>query len=386
MKRLEAAADLETELLGAIETWHERGQEIDDDAFNDLALGIFACQLRHNVPYARYCAARGVTLERMSDSWEAIPPVPAAAFKEAALATFDPARAALVFETSGTTRGTGGRHYMETAALYDAALLAGFDRSMLADGARLRYLNLVPNPVERPESSLGYMMARVAHERGTEKTGWYLQGEHLSVDAFLGDVRESVDRAEPVCIATTAFALAAVLDAAEERAQRFTLARASRIMETGGFKGRARTISREELYSRATRCLGIDETSIIGEYGMTELTSQWYDAIPSKTVIPSERSAARFATSREAPQVSARLKSSPPWLRARAVAADGTTLPDGVVGALVHVDLANLFSCVAIESEDLGATYGREIVLLGREAGAELRGCSLDAEMLLSRP
>ena len=38
---------------------------------------------------------------------------------------------------------------METAALYDAALLAAFDRFVLADGARLRFFNLVPSPAER---------------------------------------------------------------------------------------------------------------------------------------------------------------------------------------------------------------------------------------------
>ena len=81
-------------------------------------------------------------------SWEAIPAVPAPAFKEATLATFDARDAAVSFETSGTTDGKPGRHYLETTALYGAALLAGFDRFMLADGAALRYLNCVPNPLE----------------------------------------------------------------------------------------------------------------------------------------------------------------------------------------------------------------------------------------------
>ena len=79
------------------------------------------------------------------------------------------------------------------------------------------------------------------------------------------------------------------------------------------------------------------------------------------------------------------MKAGAAWLRARAVATDGSTLPDGVVGALAHVDLANLWSCVAVQTEDLGATFGRQIVLLGRDASAELRGCSLDAETLTVR-
>ena len=85
---------------------------------------------------------------------------------------------------------------------------------------------------------------------------------------------------------------------------------------------------------------------------------------------------------------SVRYKRSGPWLRPRVVGVDGTTLPDGVAGALVHVDLANRASCVAVATEDVGVmavdpvTGKRALVLIGRERGAELRGCSLDAEAL----
>ncbi len=354
------ARALDREVLAVIAAWRN-GMALSDAAFDDLALRIFSHQLQYNAPYARYAAALGVTQEAPPGSWQAIPPVPAAAYKEAALATFDQSCAALVFETSGTTRGSGGRHYMENAALYDAALLAGFDRFVLgASKQRLRYVNLVPNPRERPHSSLGYMMARVAYERGDGRTGWYLRGDALLADEFFTDLREAIEERQPACIATTAFALVAAIDAAQERGLRFTLPHGSRIMETGGFKGRTRVVARDELYAKARACFGIDDAHIVAEYGMTELTSQWYDT-------------------------SARLKAAPWWLRARAVGPDGATLPDGVVGALAHVDLANRSSCVAVQTEDLGACFGREIVLLGREFGAQLRGCSLDAETLNAR-
>jgi hypothetical protein len=78
-----------------------------------------------------------------------------------------------------------------------------------------------------------------------------------------------------------------------------------------------------------------------------------------------------------------RIKRSPPWLRPIVVDGEGKRVPDGIVGAIRHVDLANRGSVMAIETEDLGAGLDGGIVLLGREAGAELRGCSLDAEALL---
>ena len=250
-----------------------------------------------------------------------------------------------------------GRHYMETRDLYDASLLAGFDRFVLADGMALRYLNMVPNPADRPQSSLGYMMGRVCAERGDAQTGWYLRGDDLFIDAFVADARAAVDDGVPVCIAGTAFAFVQLCDELAERNLSFAFAPGSRVMETGGFKGRSRVVSRDELYATMSARFGISDERIVAEYSMTELSSQWYD---------DDR----------------RVKRAPPWLRARVVGPDGKTLPEGTVGALVHVDLANRGSCVAVLTEDLGAATGDGIVLIGRERGAELRGCSLDAEML----
>ena len=79
------------------------------------------------------------------------------------------------------------------------------------------------------------------------------------------------------------------------------------------------------------------------------------------------------------------MKVAPPWLRAIVVDGDGRPVPRGVVGAIRHVDLANRGSVIAVETEDLGALVPGGLVLLGREHGAELRGCSLDAETLLAR-
>jgi len=351
------ARTLDAEIAGVIERWHRSAELLDDATFDELALRLFAYQFRHNAAYARYCSALGVT---EPTSWEEIPAVPAAAFKETALVTFDPAKAALVFETSGTTRGAGGLHYMETAELYDAALLAGFDRFVLPDAAQLRYFNLVPNPADGRRSSLGYMMAQVARERGSGPTGWYLRGDELLVDAFAGDVRAASERAQPVCIAATAFALVHLLDAMERRAIKFTLAAGSRIMETGGLKGRARAVGRDELYARLRVRFGVTDEAIVCEYGMTELTSQYY---------------ARAG----------RAYSGPPWLRTRVVGPQRRTLPNGEAGALLHVDLANRSSCIAIVTDDLGVRTDDGLVLIGRDAKAPARGCSLDAEELDAR-
>jgi hypothetical protein len=352
----EQSRALDREVLAVIEAWHRRAETLDDKAFNDLALRLFAYQLRYNAPYARYCARLGFTPQSLPGSWEMIPAAPAPAFKEAVLATFDPATAALAFETSGTTGARSGRHYMETSELYDAALLAAFDRLVLGDGAQLRYFNLVPNPGERPASSLGYMMRRIAEQRGDGRTGWYLRDNALLFDPFARDLAAACSEGQPVFITATAFALVHALDAMDEAGVRFALPPGSRVMETGGFKGRSRTVDRAELYERTCASLGIGSNAIVAEYGMTELTSQYYD------------------------DGATRQKIGPPWLRARVVGADRRTVAPGFVGSLLHVDLANRSSCIAVQTEDLGLLRENGFVLLGREQAAAPRGCSLDAE------
>lgn len=367
MNYREESATLDARILGVIARWRETGTCISDAVFDDLALQLFEYQVAYNRPYARHCASLGIGASNVR-SWRDVPPVPASAFKDAAITTFDPAHAVLAFETSGTTSGRSGRHYFETSALYDAALLAGFDRFMLPDRARLRYLNLVPNPAERPQSSLGYMLGRVAKQRGVETTRWYLRGDTLALEEFLGDLREAQRDGTPVCIATTAFALAHALEWLDERAASVTLALGSRVTETGGFKGRVRVVDRGELYARTAQAFGVPLHAIVAEYGMTELTSQYYDDSLLRT---------------DHGGIDARRKLAPPWLRTRVVGPDGATLPNGTVGALVHVDLANRSSCIAVATEDLGVQFDDGLLLIGRERGAALRGCSLDAETLL---
>jgi hypothetical protein len=357
-----AQADaLDARILAAIADY-----ALDERAFDALACDVFAHQFRWNAAYAAYARSLGITEHTLPRTAAGIPAAPGAAFKDAVLSTVSPDRAALWFETSGTTQNRGGRHYLESPALYEAALLAGFDRAMLADGATLRYAMLVPDPRERPHSSLGYMMATVARERGNGTAGWYLRDDSIDVERLTADAARAHADGVALCVATTAFALVALLDELEAAGRRLPLPLLSRVMETGGFKGRTRVVGRDELYARTARAFAIDESAIVAEYGMTELSSQYYDS-------PASRWSAK------------RIKVPVPWLRPIVVDASGTLLPDGIVGAIRHIDCANRSSAVAVDTEDLGVITSEGLLLLGREEGAALRGCSLDAEDLLRR-
>jgi hypothetical protein len=361
-----ATRALDDAFLEIVADWRTGGPGCTDDRFEAHALAVFTYQVERNDPYRRFAESLGFGPARKPASWRDIPAVPASAFKEATLATFDVAQAELVFATSGTTGDRSGKHYVEHARLYDAALLAGFDRFMLPDRPKLRYLNLVPNPSSRPHSSLGYMMGEVSVLRGDGKAGYFLGDDDVDVDGFVRALEAAVRENAPVCIAATAFAFAALLEGLDAHAKTFVAPAGSRIMETGGFKGRARVVERSELYRGLTRTLGVPDSAIVAEYGMTELLSQYYDSPASR-------------------HTATRVKVAPPWLRPLVVDANGHEVPSGEIGYLRHVDLANRSSVVAIETEDRGYRSGEGIVLLGRDADAPLRGCSLDAEDLVAR-
>ncbi|MGH7727736.1 MAG: acyl-protein synthetase [Vulcanimicrobiaceae bacterium] len=371
MSDLEARA-LDDAFFAIVADWRRGGPGCDEVAFDRHARALFRYQIARNAPYARYAASLGYDAHREPATWREIPAVPASAFKDATLATFPIERAELVFRTSGTTAERAGVHYVERAALYDAALLAGFERFMLPDGVVLRYLCLVPNPRERKDSSLGYMVGTVAVLRGDGNAAYFLRDDAVDAEGFAAALEHATADDHPVCIAGTAFGLVALLDALDAldlpgaHRKRFCAPEGSRIMETGGFKGRTRAVARDELYAKLATTFGIPVHAIVAEYGMTELLSQYYDAPESRT----------NAT---------RIKRAPPWLRTLVVDERGRERPAGDIGYLRHVDLANRSSVVAIDTEDRGYRARDGIVLLGRERDAPPRGCSLDAEELLAR-
>ena len=140
-------------------------------------------------------------------------------------------------------------------------------------------------------------------------------------------------------------------------------------MDTGGYKGRSREMPADALRAQYESRLGLDPDYCINEYGMTELSSQYYDANLQDAV-----------HSRDRP----RRKTGPAWLRARVVHPDTLQpVPPGEVGILLHVDLANMHSVLAVLTEDRGAEVDDGFVVLGRAAGATPRGCSIALDDLL---
>ncbi len=321
----------------------------------------FAC----NTPYRLYCERRGATPESVRH-WTEVPAVPTDAFKAAALVCEGAGEARTVFRTSGTTQGAErrGEHHFPDLSLYDAALREGFRAHLLPDGARLAILSLVPPPEEVPDSSLSHMVGEVMRAFGAEGSGYFVGPEGIGHAALGVALRRAEEAGAPVCIVGTSFAYVHWLDHLAATGERFTLPHGSRLMDTGGFKGRSREVAREELYAAFGERLGVGEAWCVNEYGMTEMSSQFYDAV------------AGWPTPR--------LHQGPPWVRTRAVDPETLApLPEGEVGVLRHWDLANLHSVMAVQTADLGVVAPEGFRVLGRARGAEARGCSLAVDQLL---
>ena len=137
-------------------------------------------------------------------------------------------------------------------------------------------------------------------------------------------------------------------------------------METGGYKGRSRSLPRAELHALITRYLRIPHSHIVCEYGMSELSSQAYDSVAG-------RHALRFNAS-----TLQSLFHFPPWARARVVSPEtGGEVARGETGLIQVCDLANVRSVMVIQTEDLAVRRGDGFELIGRAELAEPRGCSL---------
>ncbi len=362
----------------------ERQPPRDDERFGALALELFEFQFTHCAPYARFCSARGAMPSSVSH-WSEIPAVPTGAFKEAPLHSFPSELLRRVFRTSGTSAKRPGELHLDTFDLYEASLLPSISRFVFPDlspglavdpSAPVRHefaiRVLASPPAEAPHSSLSHMFGCTLEAFGSRESGYDCRDGALQADALLDQLRVLAEAGEPTALCGTSFAFVHLLEAMGEGAaqdERIELPLGSRIMETGGFKGRSREIGRSDLYSALEHHLAIPEHHIVNQYGMTELGSQFYDSVLFETM--------------KQKTAGPRRKLGPAWARVRIVDPEsGLEAARGEVGMIVIHDLANTGSIAAIETADLGrrvsqgkADDGFEV--LGRFPGAEERGCSI---------
>ena len=346
--------------------------------FDALALELFALQFKHNPAYRKICEARRLT-PGVIEHWTQIPAVPTSAFKELKLTSLAPDECTAVFHSSGTTGQKPSRHFhsAKSLAVYEASLWKWFDKIFLDPESRIQNPELIcltPSPDVVPNSSLVHMFQTI-RQKICEASAPASRAEFLGklaadgswtldFDATFAALSENSKSKtqNPKLILGAAFSFVHLLDFLAENNLRFQLPENSRVMETGGYKNRSRSLPKSELHALITERLGVPRENIICEYGMSELSSQAYDSTIQN---PESR-------------IQNRIFQFPSWARAQIISTEtNREVRDGETGLIRIFDLANVFSVAAIKTEDLGVRRGDGFELIGRAQLAEPRGCSL---------
>ncbi len=335
----------------------------DDRARDELLRDMLVFQKRQIPAYNRLCAARA-TRE---------PGLPTDVFRFARIASHPKTEDCVLFRTSGTTHGTRGVHAFRTLDLYDLAAQSAARYALFPDVARMPLVMLAPRAEDAKDSSLSYMLSRFASWFGS-RVVWAWSDHGLDLDTLERSLLEATRAEEPIALLGTSFALVHACDELSER--RFSVPAGSRIMQTGGYKGRSRELAPSSLRALLTQTFGVAEPYIVAEYGMTEMSSQFYELTLREATLEGSVSKVRPASER-------RLW-NPGWTKATPVHPE-TLEPvhQGEHGILRIDDLANLDSVAAIQTSDLAAAFDDGIELLGRDPSAAPRGCSLATEEAL---
>ena len=311
-----------------------------EQEFNDLCLKIFRLQYANNDIYMQFVDFLGKTpgsVKQYSD----IPFLPIEFFRNYRILSGN-AESPLEFKSSGTTGMHPSSHLVADPGIYEKSFLLNFNQHYGEPG-QYAIMALLPSYLGREDSSLIYMVRELIRQSGDRRSGFYLN----DLEALSENVHHCIAEQKQVLLIGVSFAL---LDLAESFPQDLKHAI---VMETGGMKGRRKEMLREELHEILCRSFGIDH--VHSEYGMTELLSQAY-----------AKSHGLFR--------------SPPWMKVmiRDINDPLSYVGEGKTGGINVIDLANIYSCSFIATQDLGRMQADgQFEVLGRFDNSEVRGCNL---------
>ncbi len=306
-------------------------------SFEDLALEIFQFQAKKNTVYKTYLNYLGVKPLEIKKLYD-IPYLPIELFKTLEVIC-KPNKREATFESSGTG-GIQSKHIIHDLSIYQASFINGFEH-FYGDIKDYTILALLPSYMERKGSSLIFMCEKLIQLSEKEDSGFYLN-EHQQLFELLQKLERNNQK---TLLIGVSFAL---LDFVEKYPLPLNH---TIVMETGGMKGRRKEIVREKLHQILSD--GFNLQKIHSEYGMTELLSQAYSKGNS-------------------------LFECPPWMKVSCRDANDPLSLNKKSGGLNIIDLANVYSCSFIASQDLGKiNEDKRFEVLGRFDSGDIRGCNL---------
>ncbi len=319
--------------------WNHKIFNTEPKGFEGLAMEIFRFQFANNPAYARYVSALGKNISTVS-SLQEIPFLPISAFKTTEVKTGEFAPA-MLFTSSGTTGTVASRHLIKDISLYEQSFTKGFERfyGRVSDWC---ILGLLPSYLERDGSSLVYMVNKLIQDSNHPYSGFYL----YEWDKLKNVLEKLEAEKQPALLIGVSFALLDFMESHPVKLEHTVM------METGGMKGRRKEMIREELHERLKQASGLNV--IHSEYGMTELLSQAYS-----------KGNGIFYT--------------PSWMKVMVRdEEDPLTVKTQGAGLINIIDLANIYSCSFIATDDAGKVQENgSFEIIGRMDGSDMRGCSL---------
>jgi phenylacetate-coenzyme A ligase PaaK-like adenylate-forming protein len=313
----------------------------DQTGFQGVALEIFAYQFANNPVYHDFIKQLGINQDEIQ-AVQDIPFIPVEFFKSHKIMTGS-RPAAIIFESSGTSGKSVSRHLVADPALYEESLLRTF-RHFYGEPSEYFIAALLPSFTEKKNSSLAFMMQNLIDKSANPFSGFYLN----NIRGMISAIEQSRSANQKVFLISVNYTL---INLAEEYSPDLS---GVIVMETGGMKGRRKEMTREELHSVLKKKFNLP--AIHSEYGMTELLSQAYSQGEGIFYCPQWMKI--FIRD---PQDPLTLISEP-----------------GITGGINIIDLANIYSCSFIATDDLGRLHedgGFEV--LGRLDNSDIRGCSL---------
>lgn len=312
----------------------------DDIEFNDCCLQTFHYQITNCEIYRYYVQYIGVDPQHVKH-YTQIPFLPIELFKSQRILASGRVPQ-VTFSSSGTTGMITSKHEVANVAIYETSFRKAFE-AFYGNPADIAILALLPSYLERSGSSLIYMVDDLIKQSRQPASGYFLYN-HQDLANTLAKL--SAEKTETVLFGVTY----ALLDFAEQYKVDFP---SLVIMETGGMKGKRKEMIREEVHE--ILCKAFHVPSIHSEYGMTELLSQGYSTGNG-------------------------IFKCPNWLKilVRDTNDPLSLLTDAKTGAINVIDLANIYSCSFIATQDLGKIYpDGSFEVLGRFDQSDIRGCNL---------
>ena len=311
-----------------------------EEEFNLLALEIFQFQYQNTPVYREFCDYLRKEPGDINSIGQ-IPFLPIELFKfKKVLHRQSDTR--FYFSSSGTTTSQTAKHYIHDLDLYRKSFRKTFQQ-FYGDIKKYCVVALLPSYLERKDSSLVYMVNDLIMSSEHPHSGFFLN----EYDELANILQKLSANGNPVILIGVSFALLEMAEQYQLRLPNTT------VLETGGMKGRRKEIIREELHQKLRLAWGL--SNVHSEYGMTELLSQAY--------------------SRESG-----IFHCPPWMRIliRDTEDPLKLLSTGKTGGINVIDLANIYSCSFLATQDLGKFHkegGFEV--LGRFDHSDVRGCNL---------